>query len=303
MRNLLLSLIILFVAIYPGNRATAQESGSIVTIEVGDFEVSVLSEKLPDVTTDVLIGSKKDIVQKYYPEGAIPFVVNSFLVRTPDKIILIDTGAGQGLLSNLKKSDIEPEQIDIILLTHMHSDHIGGLLQDNETVFPNAALYIPQPEYDYWMNDEAMSLLPEDYQGNFIQAREIIKVYKNKLYLFTPDKLEGKASDLISGFKSYATCGHTHGHAAYLLESNQSSLLIWGDAIPAIDIQVPYPDVTLAFDSDPEQVIQTRTEIFEYVSKNNILIGGMHLGYPHMGKIEKNQNNYVFIPLNINISK
>jgi len=268
----------------------AQEE-SVINFALGDCTISTLSEGQNVGNSSILLGTTPEMLQKHLPDGTFSLQVSAFLVKADDKNILIDAGYGKKLFDNLKSRNTAPEQIDIILITHMHGDHIGGLLHEGKAAFPNAQLYISQLEHDYWVNTQ-----------NGAQARNVIAAYKDKLHLFVPNELgaENKISLLEDKsetmFKAIAAYGHTPGHTAFLIESNESQLLIWGDVAHALPIQMPCPEVALSFDVNPEQAIKTRKEILEYVSVNKIPVGGMHIEFPSIGDIKTDNGGYKFEP-------
>jgi glyoxylase-like metal-dependent hydrolase (beta-lactamase superfamily II) len=273
MKNRLLFLIVFMVTIHVNN-LLAQEAQKPFTFEVGKFQVSTLPESMHEGNSSVLIGATQDALQKYLPNGTFPTEVNAFLVRTQDKTILIDAGLGQGLSGNLQSLNVTPEQIDVILLTHLHGDHIGGLLKEGKVVFSNADLYVSKLEYDYWVNSDNKL------------ANSVLTAYKDKLKLFDPEKLGSKKNPLFPGIWGIAAYGHTPGHTIYMLESQKSRLLIWGDLAHAMPIQMPLPEVAVTYDVNPTQAIESRKEVLKYVAKHRFLIGGMHIVFPAVGTIK-----------------
>ena len=292
MRKYLLFVMSIFII---GNEGFAQSNENVKTVSVGNFKISLLSEGQQRGKTDILIGATPEMLQKYVPDHTFPNAVNAFLVQMPDKNVLIDAGFGRNLFDNMLSLGVSPEKIDMILLTHMHGDHIGGLLQSEQIAFPNAELYLPQPEYDYWMSDDAMNRLPENRRGGFVQARKVISVYKSKLHLFEPIEPEMNESNLFPGFRGIAAYGHTPGHTGYLIESANEQLLVWGDLAHAMNIQMPCPDVAVTYDVDPMQAVSARKKLLRYISKNKIPVAGMHIAFPGMGKItESDEEGYIF---------
>jgi glyoxylase-like metal-dependent hydrolase (beta-lactamase superfamily II) len=277
---------ILFLALFIMSVGSiiAQDSKDVISFEIGEFRVSTLSEKMSNGNTSILVGASQDALQKYLPDGTFPMEVNSFLVRTPDKNVLIDAGLGRNLFDNLQLLKITPQQINVILLTHMHGDHIGGLLRDGKAAFPNADLYLSQAEYDHWIKSENR------------QAINVLAAYKDKLKFFVPEELGSKKSNLFTGFQGIAAYGHTPGHTAYMIESANSRLLIWGDVAHVMDIQMSVPDVAVTYDSDTKQAIECRKKILNYVSKNKIPVGGMHIIFPAIGNVKAAQEGYDFTP-------
>ncbi|MCC8155125.1 MAG: MBL fold metallo-hydrolase, partial [Tannerellaceae bacterium] len=269
----------------------------IFTYRVGEYRISLLSEAQQNAMPNILIGVTPEILNKYAPEGTFPNAMNAFLVQSENKNILIDTGLGNQLFERLSTLNITPEKIDVILITHMHGDHIGGLLKNGTVMFPNAQLYIPQPEHDYWMSDDEMYQVPEKSQMSFTNARAVIAAYKDRLHLFVPGDIN-QTDEIIPGFKSIAAYGHTPGHTCYLMESGNAKMLIWGDLTHAMAIQMPHPEIAVTYDINPELAIESRLKILKYVKDNYIPIAGMHIAYPGMGKVtDSPDEGYIFTPL------
>ncbi|MDR2039097.1 MAG: MBL fold metallo-hydrolase [Bacteroidales bacterium] len=265
---------IFFLLLFSCNLSAQQ---NVITFDFGSYAVSLLSEGQRQGNTGILIGATDEMLKECVPDGKFPNATNVFLVETGEKTILFDAGYGRNLFDNLKKLKRSADDVDIVILTHMHGDHIGGLLRDGKKSFPKAMLYIPRPEHDYWMSDKA---------GNSANARKVIEMYKDKLQLFEPGTIE-KPQELIKGIKSVAAYGHTPGHTGYLLESDGSKLLIWGDLTHAMAIQMSYPQVAVTYDVDPQMAVKYRQEILKYVSENKIPIAGMHIQYPAIGNVRK----------------
>ena len=273
------SLIILIIMLMNAGHTKAQES--VITFDIGSFAVTLLSEGQQQGNKSILIGATDEMLQQTIPNGTFPNAVNAFLVETEDKTILFDAGFGRKLFENLSTIGKTTTDIDAIMLTHMHGDHIGGLLQDGKKSFPNATIYIPQPEYDYWMSDKA---------SNATSARNVIEVYKDKLQLFEPGTFE-KSNELIKGIRSIAAYGHTPGHTCYLLDSDGSNLFIWGDLTHAMAIQMPYPEVAVTYDVDAAKAVESRQQLLKYLSDNKIQVAGMHIQFPAIGNVKKNKSN------------
>jgi glyoxylase-like metal-dependent hydrolase (beta-lactamase superfamily II) len=276
----------------------AQETKNIFTYKVGNIDVSLLSEGERNGNTDILIGATSEMIQKAIPEGSFTSATNVFLIRLSGKNILIDAGYGQNLFTNLHLLGVSAEQIDAVLITHAHGDHIGGLLQNGIASFPNAMLYLSQAEYDYWTSDSAMSKVSENYRSGFQNAKNIFNAYKNRLHLFVPNEIGSDANMLFPNIQGIAAYGHTPGHTVFMIGMHEQQLLIWGDLTHVMPVQMLYPQLAVTYDVNSEQAVVVRTKILEYVSKNNIPIAGMHIAFPSMGYIKENaEGGYVFISL------
>ncbi|MDR3260963.1 MAG: MBL fold metallo-hydrolase [Tannerella sp.] len=293
--------LLLLLVHLPAGDVTAREKAeqNVITFEVGLVRISTLSEGQQSGNVNVLKGATPEMLRTHLPEGNYPTAINAFLVRTEDKNILVDAGLGRLLTDNLQSLGITPQQIDVILLTHMHGDHIGGLLRDEQTVFPDAELYLAQAEHDYWMSDQAMQQAGPDRRNGFLQARKVIAAYGERLHLFTPHEAGNGRSELMPGIQGIAAYGHTPGHTAYLIESDNESLLIWGDLTHATAIQMPCPDVAVIYDINPVQAVESRKKILEYAVGNNLSIAGMHIAFPAVGEVIRTENkagSYTFAP-------
>jgi len=261
------------------------EKQGLLSLNIGDNKLTLLPERMGQGNPRILIDASPEILTECLPEGTWQSAVNAFLLQTSDKNILIDAGLGQALKSNLAAAGLTPDKIDAILLTHMHGDHIGGLLSNGQKVFPNADLYIAKPEYDYWSKSDNK------------QALNVLSVYKDRLKLFTPQEIGGKKQNLLAGIKGIAAYGHTPGHTAFMIESKADKLLIWGDLTHVTPVQMPHPEIAVSYDVDPKTAIVSRKKIMEYVAKNNITIAGMHIAFPAIGTLTSNgKNGYNFIP-------
>jgi glyoxylase-like metal-dependent hydrolase (beta-lactamase superfamily II) len=265
---------------------SAQESLGVYSHKVGLFELILLAESQGQGNKSILIGATPEMLREYAPTGTFPNAMNAFLVKTPGQNILIDAGLGRKLVDNLQALNVAPGQVDVILITHMHGDHIGGLLRDGNVIFPQAEIYLPQPEYDYWMSD-----------GKFKQQQEVIAAYKTRLHLFKPNELDKESAPLLPGFTAYAAYGHTPGHTAFLLESGNEKMFVWGDVTHAMALQMPYPQVAVTYDVNPDDAIAARKQVLEYVTQHKIPIAGMHIAFPAMGTISKGKaGGYLFTP-------
>jgi len=293
MRNLLILATI--GALISSNVILAQETKNVFLYKLENIEVHLLSEGKQTGNTGILIGATPEMIKKAIPEGSFTSATNVFLVKIPGKNILIDAGFGRNLFDNLKTVGLSAEQIDAVLITHMHGDHIGGLLNDGKATFPNAALYIAKPEYDYWVSEKEMNKVPENRQGGFKNAQNVVNAYKERIHLFTPDELGKETSELLSNIQAIEAYGHTPGHTVFMIGSGNDKLLIWGDLTHVLPVQMMYPELAVTYDVNPEQAIISRKKILEYFSKNNIPIGGMHIEFPGIGKIKKNsEEGYIF---------
>lgn len=208
----------------------------------------------------------KDLVEKASPKGSVAGSVHSFLVEMQGETLLFDAGLGGSgrLWEHLSTLKIKADEVKHIFLTHMHFDHIGGLIKDEKAVFPNATLYIAQAEYGHWKKSRNAFAL------------QVLSLYKEKLKVFS------YAEEFLS-VKPIEAHGHTPGHTAFQL----GNLLIAGDFMHGLDLQKKYPQVSASYDMNPEQAVKSRQKLWDYAKKNCLVIAGMHLPKNGLYEFEK----------------
>ena len=242
----------------------------------------------PAQINDALAGAQKEEIQKLVRASRRNPTMNAFAVVQNEDQILIDTGAGpfmeqnQGgkALAAIKATDIlKPEKITAILLTHLHFDHVGGLMKAGKPVFPNATIYVTQKELDYWNNDK--NITNPDHQFMFDAARAFQKAYN--IQVIKPDQ------KILSNITVVNEYGHTPGHVGFLLKTADAAILFSGDVIHHIDVQIKNPAIYLTFDTDSKQAIKTRKRILNWVSDQKIILAGAHIPFPGVVVIEKNK--------------
>lgn len=271
------------------------------TRDLGDTEVIAVSDGYLQVGFGMLSNVDEQECEEIQRSAQVSELnavhINTFLIRRKGKNILIDSGAGgvKGwggrLIANLARLDIQPDDIDAVLLTHAHPDHIGGLLSaEGEAVFSNAELIINGDEFNYLEDDENFAAVSDRIKGNFLLARSIFKKYLKSLRLVDN-------GEIFPGVFAIPLKGHTPGHTGYRIEGSKSSLLIWGDIVHFPHIQLLKPEVAIAFDYDPQLAAETRTHLLEKVSLDKILVGGMHFGEQGFGYIEKRKSGYGIVDI------
>jgi glyoxylase-like metal-dependent hydrolase (beta-lactamase superfamily II) len=276
---------VLFLMFFGVQRPCAASDGAddgVFRSKVGEIDVFTLPERQSEGDASILIGASSQDVKKYVPTGGYATAVNAFAVKTPGGVILIDTGFGQKLDANLRVAGFGPEEISAVLITHSHGDHIGGLLKNGSPAFPNAKVYVSSPEF-----------------GWSTQVRRSLSGYEGRVVRFTPGSLAEPGDELVKGIRAIAAFGHTPGHTLFMLESAGERLLVWGDLTHAMAIQMPRPDVSVTYDSDPAMAAAVRKEVLEFAMKSGVPIAGMHIPYPGVGKIKRDPDalgSYEFAP-------
>ena len=278
-------------------------------VMVGDFEVTALSDGTVALPMDKLLtGTTPAKVQAAFASAFMktPFEtsVNGYLVNTGAKLVLIDTGAAGlfgptlgNLLTNLKAAGYQPEQVDEIYITHLHSDHVGGLMNGAALAFPNATVRADRREADYWLNPANLAKAPADAKGFFEAAMASLNPYVAAGKFKPFDAVSGD-TELVAGVKAVATPGHTPGHSLYKIESQGQTLILWGDLIHAAAVQFAQPGVTIQFDIDSKAAAAQRQRAYAEAAAKGYLIGAAHLAFPGLGHLRAQGKGYAWVALN-----
>ncbi|WP_322401343.1 MBL fold metallo-hydrolase [Massilia luteola] len=274
-------------------------------VMVGDIEVTPISDGTFDLPMDQYMREKPEVTRAVLAKNFLKLPVetsdNAFLINTGSKLVLVDTGAGTlfgptvgKFVNNLKAAGYKPEQIDEIYITHMHGDHVGGLVSNGQRVFPNATVRAGKPDADYWLSEANMNKAPADKKDFFKGAMASINPYI-KAGKFKAIEADG---ELVPGVSAMAEHGHTPGHTAYAVESHGQKLVLIGDLIHLAAVQFDNPQVTIAFDSDEKAAYASRKKVFDEAAKNGWMIGGAHLQFPGLGHLATQGKGYRWIPVN-----
>jgi glyoxylase-like metal-dependent hydrolase (beta-lactamase superfamily II) len=273
---------------------------------LGEFEVTALSDGTFPMQVDKMLTNVKPqdldaALARSFLKEPVEESVNGFLINTGSKLVLIDTGAGilfgpsvGKLLSNLKASGYRPEQVDEIYITHMHGDHVGGLLMGRKAAFPNAIVRAAQQEADFWLSKANMDAAPKDRKDGYVGAMNSLKPYvaAGKFKPFDGDL------ELVPGIRAVATPGHTAGHTVYTVESKGQRLVLWGDIMHVAAIQFSDPAVTIAFDTDTAMATAARKKVFADAAAHGDWVAGAHLSFPGIGHLLATGTGYTYVPAN-----
>jgi glyoxylase-like metal-dependent hydrolase (beta-lactamase superfamily II) len=273
---------------------------------LGDFEITALSDGTVALPVDKLLTNTNpthvdQVLKRNFLKPPVETSVNGYLINTGSKLVLIDTGAAKlfgptlgNLADNLKAAGYQPEQVDEVYITHMHADHVGGLMAGDKLAFPNAIVRADQHDADFWLSAANLEKAPAEMKGFFQGAQASLNPYvtAGKFKPFSGD------TELAPGIKAVAAPGHTPGHSIYVIESQGQKLVLWGDLMHVAAVQFAEPAVTIQFDTDSKTAAVQRKRAYADAAKHGYLVGSAHLSFPGLGHLRAEGKGYAWVPLN-----
>ncbi|MCA1297811.1 MBL fold metallo-hydrolase [Stappia indica] len=266
--------------------------------KLGDFEVTTLLDAAramdgphPIFGTD----QQPETVAELLAANHLPSdrMVNGFtpvLVNTGRELVLFDTGLGgdNGTLpAQLTAAGYSPEQVDVVVITHMHPDHIGGLMTGGAPTYPNARYVTGQVEYDFWSAEDRLSG-PTERVARLVQS--------NVTPLAEKTTFIGDETEVLPGILGLDTAGHTPGHMSFHIESGGKKLLIWGDVANHFVVSIQRPDWHVRYDMDKDKAAATRKRLFDMIASNKLPVTGYHMPFPALGFLEPTGEGYRWMP-------
>ena len=241
----------------------------------------------------------KALTDAFLPPNILPVTFTALLVNTGSRLILIDTGtAGQitdtagVMLDNLHVAGVTPADIDTIVISHFHPDHIDGIkTKDGDKVFPNAEIHVPEPEWTFWMDDANMGRFTGKVHRYFLNARRIFRDIAGEVHRFRP------GAEVAPGVVSIPAYGHTPGHTAFAVHSGNRSLLVMSDTARNPYLFVRHPDWQPSFDMDGPMAAQARRHMLDRAAADRMLVEAYHFPFPACGHIVKSGGGYEFEPV------
>jgi len=308
-KRLLLPTVLAFACAAPVLAAGPQLKGQApgwYRLQLGEFEITALSDGSIDLPVDKLLKQPAEktlrTLQNVYLGVPLETSVNAYLVNTGAKVVLVDTGtaglfgptAGR-VLANLKASGYSPEQVDEIVITHMHGDHIGGA---SATAFPNATLRVDKRDSDFWLAPEQVAKGGDG--GKAIAA--LVKGFADG-GRFKPFEGSAAGVEIVPGVKAIPAYGHTPGHSNYVAESKGQKMVFWGDLMHVAAVQFPEPSVTVQFDSDSEAARPAREKAYAAAAKDGYYVAVTHVSFPGIGKLRVDGKGYDWLPVNYSTNR
>ena len=270
--------------------------------QLGKAKVTAISDGYLPISSEILTGVDEDqfavrLKEAHKAGPAALTGVNTYLIEIGEERILIDAGTGSALgetlgqlTEALSSVGVAPTDITKVIATHLHPDHIGGLMIDGVNAFTNAELVASEDDIAFWTDETIAAGAPDNFKPFFALANAAVESFGDRV---TPTKGEMSPT---SGLTLMPMPGHTPGHMGVMLESEGEQLLFWGDIIHVGAVQFQRPDVTLAFDNDQPQAAATRASILDMVATDGLRIAGAHIDFPGVGYVERRSEGYGWIP-------
>ncbi len=255
---------------------------------LGDFEVTTLMagtrtvEDDPQGTFGMNVDAdtfKSVSAANFIPADKVQFFFTPTVVNTGTELVLFDAGLNAaGITAALASAGYTPEMVDKVVITHMHGDHIGGLMNEGAPTFPNASYVTGQVEYDAWAGTDN-----ERFDGNVVPLAEKMTFI-------------GDGGSAASGITGMAAFGHTPGHMVYMIESGGKQLVVTADTANHYVWSLAYPDWEVRFDRDKAAAAATRRNVFGMLAADQVPFIGYHMPFPGMGFVEKRDDGFRYVP-------
>ena len=278
-----------------------RQSSGLYHLVVGDALVTAVNDGTFQASFDLIVGidhSECERLEKVAFRPVPPkMTMNAFLVQMAGRRMLIDTGCGVSmgptlgmLTDNLRSMGVEPDDIDTVLMTHLHPDHVNGLIDEHgQAVFPKAEIVVNATELNFFRDPDSPSRSPPETLDFFEGARLATAPYADRIRAV-------REGPVFPGVTAVIQAGHTPGQTAWLIESGNDSVMIWGDVVHMPNLQMAAPQAGTVLDIDREQAVATRRRALEMAATDRIRVAGTHFDFPAIGHIERRAAGFGFVP-------
>jgi glyoxylase-like metal-dependent hydrolase (beta-lactamase superfamily II) len=293
---------------------TGKQAPGWYRYKVGSFEITAVTDgNRPTPLPDNIVknASKSEVVAAVastmpgVDKEKPPFPFTPVVVNTGQKLVAIDTGFGPATFeqskgaigqyqSNLAAAGIDPKTVDVVIISHFHGDHIGGLIgADSKPLFPNAEIMVPKAEWDYWMDDGNASRAPEGLvKSTHANSRRVFGALGNKVTQYESNK------EVVPGITAVFTPGHTLGHTSHIVASGSDRVLIQADVTAGLGLVFArYPGWHVAADMDGPLAEQSRRKLYDMAVAEKMPVHGYHFPFPALGHLDKDGNGYRLTPV------
>jgi glyoxylase-like metal-dependent hydrolase (beta-lactamase superfamily II) len=281
------------------------QGADAIALTVGDIRITALSDGTVPLDVHALLrdttNQKTDALLKAgFLANPVEVSINVFTFKLDGRLFLVDTGSGQmfpagyggKLLDSLALAGVKPEQVTDILLTHVHSDHMGGLVHDGQLVFPNATLHVGKPDIDFFLDRSNAAKAHYDMHY-FDEAIKSVKLYVDAGKVQTFNGTE----TIAPGITATVHPGHTPGSAFFTVDNKGQRIVFIGDIVHQSKVQFPDPKITITYDVDRPQAARVREDAFASFARDRSLIAAPHLPFPGVGHVRAVGTGFEWVPI------
>lgn len=286
--------------------ARHHQQSAFYRFQVGEVRVVALSDgTVPQDLHTLLKGASATeidaILNRAFMANPVEASINAYLIDTGKRLVLVDTGAGAffgsgaggKLVQSLSAAGYRPDQITDILLTHVHTDHSGGLVDaQGRIVFRKATIHVGQPDLDFFLDPANQNGVNGYDKAYFEQATKSLRPYVKT------GTVKGfrSAGEILPGLKAVPTPGHTPGHAFFVMESKGETIEFIGDILHVQSVQMARPEITIVYDVEQPAAQSQRETQFVRLAQDRHMIAGAHLPFPGLGHIRKENSGFSYVP-------
>jgi glyoxylase-like metal-dependent hydrolase (beta-lactamase superfamily II) len=281
--------------------ATAQAPG-FYRYKIGDLQITAINDGVAMRPLEGFIRNAElpaiqaALADAFMPTTALPIPFTTLVINDGKKLTLLDTGNGNmgaptsgTWMANFRAAGFTPEQVDTIVISHFHGDHINGLrLRDGTAVFPNAEIMVPGPEWAFWMDDTRAAAAPDAMKPAFANVRRVFEPLKTAIKQYAP------GSEVVTGINSIAAHGHTPGHCTYVIGGK---LLALSDTTNHPALFVRNPGWHAIFDMDAGMAEATRIRMLDMAVADKMQVAFYHAPFPATGNIVKDGAGFRMVPV------
>jgi glyoxylase-like metal-dependent hydrolase (beta-lactamase superfamily II) len=292
--------------------AAGMQAPGFYRYKVGSFECTSLSDgartfPMPDAFVKNVPKAEALAAGEaaYMPKGMVTVPFNPQLINTGSKLVLVDSGWGAGMfapskgaigrtMTNLAAAGVDPNSVDVVLMSHLHPDHTNGIrAADGSLAFPNAEIMAPAKDWAFWMSEEnaAKAQSNEMMKGYFANVSKVYAGIEGKVTKYDWGK------EVVPGITAIDTHGHTPGHTSFVVASGSSKILIQSDVTNIPEFFLRNPNWHVAYDVDPAEAAKTRHKFYDMAAAEKALIAGFHFTFPSLGHVEKDGAGYRLVPV------
>ena len=285
--------------------AASGQAPGFYRFKVGDLQVTAINDGVAFRPLEGFIRNapetevREALAAAFLPTDKMTIPFTTLVVNTGSKLVLLDTGNGDAgaptsgtWMANFKAAGFDPANVDTVLISHFHGDHINGLrLKDGTAVFPKAEIMVPAPEWAFWMDDAKMGSAPDPMKPGFQNVRRVFGPIAKDVKQFEWGK------EPVTGITTVAAPGHTPGHTAFAVASGSGKLMVMSDTTNNPALFARHPDWSAVFDMDGAQAAATRRKMLDMAASDRMQVSFYHAAFPATGFIAREGTAFTMVPV------